>query len=69
MSEVWVFDVGVVGSGSMNGGPGWYRQVAVGQVPEGRVDFCVVVVAARDGSSNNMYALVSILSHRAMLMR
>lgn len=33
----------------------WYTQEAKGEIPDGRTDFCVVTVSAKDNSSHNIY--------------
>ncbi|KAK7754885.1 hypothetical protein SLS62_003199 [Diatrype stigma] len=60
MNQVNIFDIETVittssSSESSSDSSGWYRQTITGEAPSPRVDFCVVVVAAPDNSSFNIY--------------
>ena len=58
MTQVNIFDVDYAVALSSEGrsGSGWYTQTITGEdVPAPRVDFCVVVASAPDGSSFNIY--------------
>ena len=53
MSAVDVFDVGSLHD---NGSPDgrWYKQQTTGDIPKGRLDFCLATAVASDESSYNM---------------
>ena len=53
MNSVEVFDVGSIELDEPNGI--WYSQSTSGSVPAPRVDPCLVVAAAPDNSSYNMF--------------
>ncbi|KAH0538838.1 hypothetical protein FGG08_004614 [Glutinoglossum americanum] len=52
MDTIEVFDVA-----SLDGGKSgyWYKQKASGDIPEPRIDACVALASAPDGSSHNIY--------------
>ncbi|KAF7166483.1 hypothetical protein CNMCM6106_002294 [Aspergillus hiratsukae] len=51
--EIDIFDISSVFEGDDNGI--WYSQKASGDIPDGRTDFCLVAVSAKDNSSHNIY--------------
>ena len=57
MTEIYLFDVASLYNSSTPDGV-WYKQNATNQnatdVPSPRVDFCLIVASAEDGSSHNM---------------
>lgn len=53
MNAVDVFDVASYYNTSAPDGT-WYRQSTSGDVPETRIDFCLILASAPDGSSHNM---------------
>ena len=53
MAEIDIFDIGSLYNESTPDGV-WYKQSASGEVPLGRVDACVALASASDGSSHNM---------------
>ncbi|KAI5838414.1 putative cell wall anchored protein, partial [Morchella snyderi] len=54
MAQVEIFDVASLYNQSTPNGT-WYSQRATGDIPNARVDFCLVVASAPDGSSHNIY--------------
>lgn len=54
MDEVDVFDVSSTYDDRVLSGAIWYKQKVTGDIPERRVDFCVILVMAADTSSANM---------------
>ncbi|KAL8651289.1 MAG: hypothetical protein Q9210_003334 [Variospora velana] len=55
MDEVDVFDVSSIYDDRILTGGTWYKQKVTGDIPERRVDFCVMLAGANDRSSNNIY--------------
>ena len=55
MDAIDVFDISTLYDPPSNITSGWYRQLATGDVPAPRVDFCIVYASATDGSSRNIY--------------
>jgi hypothetical protein len=53
VDEIDIFDISSVFEGDDNGI--WYAQKASGDIPDGRTDFCLVAVSAKDNSSHNIY--------------
>jgi len=53
MEYVDFFDISSLYNGSPNGT--WHRQKTTGDIPEPRIDFCIVTVSAPDNSSHNIY--------------
>ena len=53
MDEIDIFDVASMYDPTTPDGV-WYKQKATGDVPSGRLDFCVVLASAPDSSSHNM---------------
>ncbi|PKX93981.1 putative cell wall anchored protein [Aspergillus novofumigatus IBT 16806] len=51
--EIDIFDISSVFEGDDNGI--WYAQKASGDIPDGRTDFCLAAVSAKDNSSHNIY--------------
>lgn len=52
LSQITIFDVGSLDKDPDAGT--WYTQPATGDIPAGRIDFCLVAASAADGSSHNM---------------
>ena len=55
MDAIDVFDISTLYDPPGNTTSGWYRQLATGDVPAPRVDFCIVYASATDGSSRYIY--------------
>ncbi len=53
MDEIDIFDISSYYNASLPAGT-WYKQTTSGDTPDPRVDFCLVVASAPDGSSHNM---------------
>ena len=53
MNVIDIFDVSSYYDASTPNGT-WYKQNTTGDTPPGRIDFCLAVVSALDGSSHNM---------------
>lgn len=53
MSDIDIFDIGSMYNKSTPDGI-WYKQTASGDVPLGRLDSCLALASAPDGSSHNM---------------
>lgn len=54
MDEVDVFDVSSIYDDTILTGGSWYKQKVTGDIPERRVDFCIMQAGAADRSSQNM---------------
>ena len=54
MDSVSVYDVSAVYDERASTGEGWYKQVVTGDIPEPRVDFCLILLTAADATSRNM---------------
>lgn len=54
MDEVDIFDVSSIYDDKVLTGGTWYKQQVTGDIPERRVDFCIILVRAADSSSANM---------------
>ncbi|KAI9931940.1 hypothetical protein MW887_009441 [Aspergillus wentii] len=52
-NEIDFLDVASLDNGDENGS--WYKQKASGDIPDGRIDFCLVTASAKDNSSHNIY--------------
>ncbi|KAL8889634.1 MAG: hypothetical protein Q9215_003093 [Flavoplaca cf. flavocitrina] len=55
MDRVHVFDVSSIYDERVSTGGTWYEQPVTGDIPERRVDFCVMKASAADLSSFNIY--------------
>ena len=55
MDTIDIFDISTLYNPSSNSTSGWYRQSATGDVPPGRLDFCLIYASAPDHSSHNIY--------------
>ena len=53
MNEIDVFDVSSYYNASTPDGT-WYKQITSGATPDPRVDFCLILASATDGTSHNM---------------
>lgn len=53
MDEIDVFDIASLYNASTPDGT-WFKQIASGNIPGRRVDFCLIVASAPDSSSHNM---------------
>lgn len=54
MDKVDVFDVSSIYGDKFSTGGSWYEQPVTGDIPEKRVDFCLILAWAADTSSANM---------------
>ncbi|TAQ85422.1 hypothetical protein B7494_g6243 [Chlorociboria aeruginascens] len=55
MNQVNIFDISAITGNSTGTDDGWYTQIISGNVPQPRVDFCLVLASAPDNSSHNIY--------------
>ncbi|KAJ9607384.1 hypothetical protein H2200_008457 [Cladophialophora chaetospira] len=57
MNEIKIFDIGTMDltDHSGSGNNLWYSQTATGDIPDARVDFCLVAAPAQDNSSTSIY--------------
>ncbi|KAL9590222.1 MAG: hypothetical protein Q9203_000950 [Teloschistes exilis] len=55
MDKVHIFDVSSIYDDRINAGGSWYEQSVTGDIPEKRVDFCLILARAIDTSSANIY--------------
>lgn len=57
MDSIDIFDIATItnASSSNSTAAGWYRQLATGDIPEPRVDFCIISASASDHSSQTIY--------------
>lgn len=54
MDRVHIFDVSSVYDDRLATGGTWYEQAVTGDIPERRVDFCLMKATVDDASSANM---------------
>ncbi|KAL8694883.1 MAG: hypothetical protein Q9218_000547 [Villophora microphyllina] len=55
MDKVNVFDVSSIYDNRVATGGSWYEQSVTGDIPQKRVDFCLILARATDTSSANIY--------------
>ena len=57
MDDIKVFDIGTMDLTGLAGSGNnlWYSQMATGDIPDARVDFCMVAAPAQDNSSTSIY--------------
>ena len=54
MDVVDIFDISSIYDDRVLSGGSWYKQNVTGDIPESRVDFCVILASPPDYSSRNM---------------
>ena len=57
MDDIKIFDIGTMDLTGLSGSGNnlWYSQQATGDIPDARVDFCLVAAPAQDNSSTSIY--------------
>ncbi|CAO1598027.1 hypothetical protein XANCAGTX0491_001803 [Xanthoria calcicola] len=55
MDTVHIFDVSSIYDDRLSTGGTWYEQPVTGDIPERRVDFCIIKATVGDSSSANLY--------------
>lgn len=54
MDTVHIFDVSSIYDDRLSTGGTWYEQPVTGDIPERRVDFCIIKATVGDSSSANL---------------